>query len=420
MKKTTLSLLILISFISKFTFGASAEAPIGMEKLISALKSTYPRTNVLGKEFILEIPQSERNANSEFQLTVNGKDDKTFSIEKIADYRFLVTINEYSHLYNFNLPFEDFTAEIMYVYIAKGSVDPDNGEVTSDCALTVNFWINKESKMKYTPEILEQYKALGYSYSLNYDKNKAIRDTLIKDNFVFNRKTNAANDKIEVQLIVKAPNQTVVFNKITTLDKCGGDGGSNDSPRCQTQFVKMNWSSCSKACGGGTQERVEICTALTLDNKRCEPKNNQESICQIGQTRISETRSCNTHSCTPISRDLTNEQSKHMKFNGVSVNIIKKETSLLSKKFIAHYKVFLTNPFNKDMKCDIELMSTTGKDRKWRSIDHKVHPSVFVEANSTTKEMGQINCKKGNGDNGLDWIYAKGHEVKATNCRFVQ
>jgi hypothetical protein len=116
---------------------------------------------------------------------------------------------------------------------------------------------------------------------------------------------------------------------------------------------------------------------------------------------------------------MTIEQAEYLKFNGVGVNIIRVNDRLVSRRARAYYEASLTNPYNRSIKCSIELISSRGSNEKFEVIDSKTHLAVFVAPKGVTKVFGDLEIKHGRGDDGLQWISAKGHLVSAKNCLFL-
>ena len=115
---------------------------------------------------------------------------------------------------------------------------------------------------------------------------------------------------------------------------------------------------------------------------------------------------------------MTKKEQEYMRYNGVSVNIIRVNDRLLSRRATATYEAALTNPFNCAITCNIEIISSRGVDRDFEVIASKAHLGVYAPARSIHKVHGDIEIKHGRGDDGLQWVESKGHLVSAKNCFF--
>lgn len=115
---------------------------------------------------------------------------------------------------------------------------------------------------------------------------------------------------------------------------------------------------------------------------------------------------------------MTHKQQEYMRYNGVSVNIIKINDRLLSRRATAVYEASLSNPFNCNITCNIEVISSRGTNYDFEVIASKAHLGVFAPARSINKVRGEIEIKHGRGDDGLQWVESKGHLVSAKSCFF--
>lgn len=113
------------------------------------------------------------------------------------------------------------------------------------------------------------------------------------------------------------------------------------------------------------------------------------------------------------------KQAEYLRYNGVSINITRVDDRLVSRRATAYYDASLTNPYNRGIRCNIELTSSRGTNDRYEVIATKSHTGVYVPAKSITKVCGHIEIKHGRGDDGLQWVESKGHLVRASNCFFV-
>ncbi|MBC7428332.1 MAG: hypothetical protein H7336_06955 [Bacteriovorax sp.] len=121
----------------------------------------------------------------------------------------------------------------------------------------------------------------------------------------------------------------------------------------------------------------------------------------------------------PYEDMMTEKQQEYMRFNGVSVAIIRVNDRLISRRASADYEASLTNPYNRAIRCNIVLISSRGVNERYEVIDQKSHLGVYVPAKGITKMCGHIEIKHGRGDDGLQWVESKGNLVKAENCMFL-
>ena len=116
---------------------------------------------------------------------------------------------------------------------------------------------------------------------------------------------------------------------------------------------------------------------------------------------------------------MTEKQQHYMRFNGVSVAIIRVNDRIISRRASADYEASLTNPYNRAIRCNIVLISSRGINERFEVIDQKSHLGVYVSPHGFTKMCGHIEIKHGRGDDGLQWVESKGNLVKAENCMFL-
>lgn len=116
---------------------------------------------------------------------------------------------------------------------------------------------------------------------------------------------------------------------------------------------------------------------------------------------------------------MSSKQSEYLRYNGVSINITRVDDRVVSRRATAYYEASLTNPYSRGIRCNIDLTSSRGENDRYEVIANKSHAGVYVPAQSLTKVCGSIEIKHGRGDDGLQWVEARGHLVRASNCFFV-
>ncbi|MBC7713395.1 MAG: hypothetical protein H7177_08650 [Rhizobacter sp.] len=116
---------------------------------------------------------------------------------------------------------------------------------------------------------------------------------------------------------------------------------------------------------------------------------------------------------------MTAKQQEYMRFNGVTVAIVRVNDRIISRRASADYEASLTNPYDRAIRCNIVLISSRGVNERYEVIDQKAHLGVYVPPKGITKMCGHIEIKHGRGDDGLQWIESRGNLVKAENCMFL-
>lgn len=116
---------------------------------------------------------------------------------------------------------------------------------------------------------------------------------------------------------------------------------------------------------------------------------------------------------------MSKKQAEYLRYNGVSINITRVDDRVVSRRATAYYEASLTNPFDRGIRCNIDLTSSRGSNERYEVIATKSHAAVYVPGRSVTKVCGSIEIKHGRGDDGLQWVTSKGHLVSANNCFFV-
>jgi hypothetical protein len=116
---------------------------------------------------------------------------------------------------------------------------------------------------------------------------------------------------------------------------------------------------------------------------------------------------------------LTKKEAEYMRYNGVSINITEVDDRVVSRRATAYYEASLTNPYARAIRCNIDLTSSRGVNTDFEVIDTKSHIGVYASPQSVVHVHGAIEIKSGRGDDGLQWVGARGHLVLARNCIFV-
>lgn len=122
---------------------------------------------------------------------------------------------------------------------------------------------------------------------------------------------------------------------------------------------------------------------------------------------------------------LTAKQAQYMRYHGVSINLIdvyhpmKWRPSKFSRRGNAKYEASLTNPYNRGIRCNIEITSGRGENEDFEVIASKAHMGIYADPRSVTIVSGNIEIKRGRGEDGVSWVNYPGQMYKASNCFFV-
>jgi hypothetical protein len=393
----TLGLFICLFLMTLISLNSYGLAVSGFDELTDAIGKGIPE-RVQAKTFYLNVA-----GQGDYELSLSPS--SPFEIEKLGDNRFAIKIVDADLLYEYNAGFYWPKYEkIHYKVVLRGSglAQSETGSDVS-CIQSVSFHFNQQI---FDFNTIDEY----FSYDFEYDRNifeyMGVEGEIAK----FKRLRKGEGN---VLFRLYSEGKEVLVIPSANLGHCQTARGGRPrrpfpSPRPNPPIADWTqwstWSDCSASCGEGSQVRTRQCYSNGRRSNQC-----------YGEAL--ERKSCYLRACTPAV--LTKNQKNQMAFKGVNISISGKDPRILSRRFDIEYVAVLTNPFKHDMKCDIYLESSRGKNRKYETIDTKVHSSVFVGAYSSTTSLGSIECKSGRGEDGLNWIHVNGHNVKAENCFFV-
>ncbi|PIP94067.1 MAG: hypothetical protein COW00_02830 [Bdellovibrio sp. CG12_big_fil_rev_8_21_14_0_65_39_13] len=360
----------------------------GFEDLGQAIASGTPQS-VYGRSFDLMI-------NGALDYNLELEPSLPFTITKLEKNVFRVKISQPNALYEnvgtFSSPFYvPKYSEIKHVVsvVTSGHWNGNAGG-RSSCILAVSF--------SYNGQEIDFNNRTQFQHKFNYDSSILEFLGTEKNMAKFKRKSNEYAT-VGLKLIFNSKEIDLGEQVVGACEE------NQEQPEPNWSWSPWTeWSSCSAQCNGGTQTR----------ERRCVEKSN---MCD-GES--SQTRTCNIQACKPRSMALTAEQLKEMRFRSVKVQINGTDGSMMSKRYKANYTASIVNPFNRKMRCDIELRSTRGFNEDYEVIDQKIHFAVEIPANGISYANGTINCKKGRGEDGLNWLYNYGHDLTASGCVFVE
>lgn len=389
-----LSVLLLISMANAVFAGVDTNnPPVGLKEMAEHLKATIKKNNrnfdsVIGLEYKLSMPVEVAQKNYNLSLIPENafkiiKEGNTFKVTVIAS------------AINFSVAGElpgSFNLTISHEWRFGGTTETETETGTwQACQIKVGFRYDGD---EVTPATLDSWTKEGFSYQIKFDA-QTLKQIASEEAFIFERKNNTA---AKVELQITRPDQKVVTLTSEELPFC--------EQKEQPKYVWSKWSewnSCSASCNGGKQSRTRVCQTSNIP---C-----------VGNSF--EEKECNTHACSNIA--MTEAQKKQMRTQ-VTLNIISyTKLTVFKKKGTANYEAALSNPFNRTIRCDINLTSSRGYNTDYQTIDHKSHIGVVVEPLGVSKMVGTINIMKGHDDTGMSWADAlyRGNTYFAENCMFL-
>lgn len=381
-------LFVLLLTIASNTYAFTVE---GFNELGQAIANGTPDT-VEGKIFNLKV-----KGNEDYNLDLEPA--QPFKIEKTGRNTFRVIIIDRFALYNnlgndetpFYVPQYREIKNIVSV-VASGTWDGQVGG-SFRCILAVSFSFNGQT--------IDFNNRSKFIYNFDYDHSKleflGTEGKLAK----FKRKSDGYAE-VSLTLETNRNNQSINIGK-QVVGYCERDRERNNSHPIREWSRWSSWSECSKTCNSGIQRRERYCAQ-------------KDHSCEGESTQI---RSCNEQACVQRSTSLTSSQIQTMRFHSVTVKINDTIRTFMSRKFTAEYTASIVNPFSRTIRCNIELTSTRGIGEDYEVIDKKAHVGITIAPMGISYAKGSIKCKKGRGEDGLDWISNNGHSVKASGCVFI-
>lgn len=392
---------LVLSLCSLNVFAEVKDQPIDYNKMLATLSHVAKPQDAVGKTFNLGTPVGKENSILHI-LPENAVEMKT-----IGQGVYQVKILKAEPFYDMDF-YKDTGSvsldEVLFSWTDGGTLPPDV-ETDQACVNLIKFPING---MEFNQDNLNKYKASNTPYKIEY--NHSILKQSQENEFTFTRLT---NDQAIVTLTLYKKDGSVYVKK-----------DSNPVAICSALNVKLEpknpqwsawsgWNSCSATCGGGKQSHERTCLTENV-GVPCIGNSFEESSCNE--------QACPQKEVTPFSK----KQSEEIKEKNVSINIISStKLSILKRNGTANYEAALSNPFNRTIRCNIDIESNSGWDTKeGRIVDHKSHIGVVVQPNGLTKVTGTIKIMKTGDDLGFNWTirgapYIRYQQYYASGCVFL-